>query len=195
MVVKYINRKEDTYYLHQGKTKTGNPKYFFSNKKDNDLVNTLPQCYEIYENPNAQVFLRIISPKIITDEELSIVKNGVKKYSKLKDFKIDVEKNKIIIFFPDQCMDELKDDLVSMAKKFNPDNPNIEEDLEKKLRQYIRYSPKLRFVLTDKINREFKCEAHRILGSKDDWILVSSSCDLAKLVEKIRMVPGQALTF
>ncbi|KKM87650.1 hypothetical protein LCGC14_1266760 [marine sediment metagenome] len=56
MLVTYINRKEDIYYLHKGKTKTGKPKYFFSKKRNGDLVEKIPDGYEIYENPNAQVF-------------------------------------------------------------------------------------------------------------------------------------------
>lgn len=60
MAIKYINRREDTYYLHEGKTKTGKPKYFFSMKKDGVLVDPILAGYEIYENPNAQVFLRRI---------------------------------------------------------------------------------------------------------------------------------------
>ena len=58
MAIEYINRKGDTYYLHERKTKTGKPKYHFSMKKDGELVESIPHGYEIYENPNAQVFLR-----------------------------------------------------------------------------------------------------------------------------------------
>ena len=84
MTVKYLNRKGDTYYLHLGKTKTGKPKYFFSTKKDGILAKAVPDGYEIYEDPNARVFLRIIPPKIFT----SIVENGVKNLAKLEHFKI-----------------------------------------------------------------------------------------------------------
>lgn len=54
--VQHINRKEDTYYLHQGRTKTGKPKYFFSRKSEGELCRQLPDGYEIYENPRGQVF-------------------------------------------------------------------------------------------------------------------------------------------
>ena len=58
MPVTHTNRKAKTYYLHQGTTKTGNPKYFFALRDEGELVETIPPGYEIYENPNAQVFLR-----------------------------------------------------------------------------------------------------------------------------------------
>ena len=59
--------------LHQGKTKTGAPQYFFSMKAEGDLAEAIPEGYEIYENPNAQVFLRKIQPKLIWDSERAIV--------------------------------------------------------------------------------------------------------------------------
>ena len=76
MPVKYVNRKRQAYFLHEGKTKTGKPKYFFSKDSEGDLRDAIPEGYEIYENPNAQVFLRKITPQIITDEEVAIVQAG-----------------------------------------------------------------------------------------------------------------------
>jgi len=181
MTVRYINRKEDTYYLHRGKTKTGNPKYFFSRKKDNGLVSTLPKDYEIYENPNARVFLRRIPPKVITDKELSIVEKGVKKYSGLKDFKLDVKKNKIIVFLPDQDMDLLKDLFLSIREP--SEQKNISE-LEQRLKMNTTYSPMMQFVLIDKKTREFEVERYCFLCSIDDWIIIGCSTNLPKLVKE-----------
>ena len=56
MPVKHVNRKRQTYFLHEGKTKTGKPKYFFSKDSEGNLLDAVPDGYEIYENPNAQVF-------------------------------------------------------------------------------------------------------------------------------------------
>ena len=38
LTVQYINRRSKSYYLHEGKTKTGKPKYHFSMKKEGKLV-------------------------------------------------------------------------------------------------------------------------------------------------------------
>ena len=43
-----------------------------------------------YETPNAQVFLRRIPPKIITDEERQVVEDGMRKYASVQDYKVDV---------------------------------------------------------------------------------------------------------
>src|SRR5919106_6450094 len=76
----YTNAKGQTYYLHQGTTKTGKPKYHFAMKREGKLAASIPEGFEIYENPNAQVFLRRIPPKIITDEERELVADGMRKY-------------------------------------------------------------------------------------------------------------------
>ena len=55
-MVRYRNRKGKDYYLHVGKAGTGKPRYFFSTRKDEPLAPVVPQGYEIYEHPNAQVF-------------------------------------------------------------------------------------------------------------------------------------------
>jgi hypothetical protein len=62
MNIKYTNRAGKIYYLHIGKTNKGTDKYFFSRKR-RDLAERIPNGYEIYENVNAQVFLRKIQPK------------------------------------------------------------------------------------------------------------------------------------
>ncbi|ODS35101.1 MAG: hypothetical protein A7316_04415 [Candidatus Altiarchaeales archaeon WOR_SM1_86-2] len=181
MSVKYLNRRGGTYYLHEGKTKKGNPKYYFSKKKDGALVSSIPDGYEIYENPNAQVFLRRIPPKIITGEELSIVENCVKKYSELKDFKIDVKKDNIVIFIPDKDPDDLKEILSDFAGYVDPDT---DSKLSRFLEMTQTYSPMMRFVLIDKKTREFNVERFCFLGSIDDWIFLDWSADLANLVKK-----------
>lgn len=79
MPVKHVNRKRQTYFLHVGKTKTGKPKYFFSKDSEGTLLDAVPDGYEIYENLNAQVFLRKTMPQIITDEEVVAVQIGLRK--------------------------------------------------------------------------------------------------------------------
>jgi hypothetical protein len=68
--ITHTNAKGKTYYLHQGTTKTGKPTYHFSMQSEGTLAETVPTGFEIYENPNAQVFLRRIPPKLITCNDL-----------------------------------------------------------------------------------------------------------------------------
>ena len=81
MPVTHVNRKRQTYFLHEGKTKTGKPKYFFSKDSERTLLDAVPDGYEIYENPNAQVFLRKAMPQVVTDEEVAAVQIGLRKFA------------------------------------------------------------------------------------------------------------------
>ena len=176
MTMMHTNRKGKTYYLHQGITKKGNPKYFFALRDEGDLVETIPPGYEIYENPNAQVFLRRIRPQIITDEELAVVKSGMQQYCRLERFIIDVKKNAIIIYMPDQDVDLLIETLDSLRQ---PGGRSAKAVVEK----FLTYSPMLQFVLVDKEQRLFETQRYSFLGSIDDWMTIDYEDKLPKLVK------------
>jgi hypothetical protein len=98
MVVTCVNRKRQTYFLHEGKTKTGKPKFFFSKDSEGTLLDAIPEGYEIYENPNAQVFLRRKIPQLVTDEEIAVVKAGLRQYASNQNCIVDVKGNQIVIY-------------------------------------------------------------------------------------------------
>ena len=102
MPVTHVNRKRDTYYLHGGKTKTGKPRYWFSTKADGDLVDAIPEGYEVYENPDAQVFLRKIVPQLVTPAEIAVVEEGLKRYAPGQDCLVDVQREHIVVHHADQ---------------------------------------------------------------------------------------------
>jgi hypothetical protein len=175
MTVTHTNRKGKTYTLHQGKTKLGNPKYFFALRDEGDLVETLPSGYEVYENPKAQVFLRKTQAQIITDEEVAIVESGMRQYCSLEQFIVDVKKNAIVIYTPDQDVD-------SLVGIFGSLSGSRETKVANALQQVLTYSPMLRFILTDKANRLFETQRYCFLGSIDDWISIEDEDVLPRLV-------------
>ncbi len=176
MAIEYVNRKQKTYYLHEGKTKTGKPKYFFSMNAEGGLVEAMPEGYEIYENPNAQVFLRKIQHQVITPREMAIVQEEVKKFAKLDHFIVDVKGKHIVVYLCDQNVDAL----VALTA-FSPLGTS---GLADKMAQSLSYSPMMQFVLVDKQTREFEVERWCFRGSVDDWIGLDSSTDLKALVKK-----------
>ena len=178
MPIQYVNRKGQTYYLHQKATKTRRINYFFSMKKADNLVDEIPVGYEIYENPNARVFLRKITPQIIKDSEKSIVENGIKKYSDLKFYAVDVKSDTIRIFTPDQDIDGLIDIITNGS--ILPVRPNF----EKVLSDVATYSPSMQFVLIDQEKRIFITKRFCYLGSIDDWIEIGEPSKLENLVKK-----------
>ncbi|MBC7972499.1 MAG: hypothetical protein H7Z11_20635 [Verrucomicrobia bacterium] len=177
MSVEYTNRRGRKHYLHEGKTKTGKPKYFFSMKTEGTLVNAIPDGYEIYEHPSAQVFLRKILSQIITPEEVAIVREGVKKAAKLDYFIVDVKDKQIVVYLCDQDVDTLME-FASFAH--GKDSARAREALI----QSLTYSPMMRFVLEDAQTRAFVVERWCFLGSVDDWIALDASADLKALVKK-----------
>lgn len=183
MAIEYINRRGKKYYLHEGKTKTGKPKYFFAMKAEGSLVETMPVGYEIYENPNAQVFLRKTIPQLVKPEEIAIVKDGVKKYAKLEYFIVDVKGANIIIYLCDQNVDGLMD----LIKSAGTDTAGMKE----RLIQSFSYSPMMQFVLDDIETREFRVEQWCFLGGIDDWLFLDTSTDLKDLVKKYVRHLGQ----
>jgi len=177
MAVEYINRKCQKYYLHQGTTKTGNPKYFFSMKSVGTLVQFIPDGFEIYENPNAQVFLQKIQPQIITLEEIATLEKEIQKFSHLQYCRIDVKKEIISVYTPNQNISVLSE----IYSSFPFPKPT---DIQSVIARSLSYSAMLRFILSDHINRIFTTERFCFLGSIDDWIPIGHPDPLQKLVEK-----------
>jgi hypothetical protein len=98
MVVTHVNRKGQTFYLHETRTKTGKPKYSFSMKDQGQLVESIPEGHEVYENPDAQVFLRKKLPRFISDREIAIVRDGLSKYAGDRHCMADVRERHIVVY-------------------------------------------------------------------------------------------------
>ncbi len=65
MPITHTNAKGKTYYLHQGTTKTGKPKYHFSMQSEGTLAESIPAGFEIYENPNARSSSARFLPRLL----------------------------------------------------------------------------------------------------------------------------------
>jgi hypothetical protein len=184
--ITHTNAKGQTFTLHQGTTKTGKPKYYFAMQGEGTLAEAIPAGYEIYENPNAQVFLRRIPPRIITDEERRIVEEGMRTYATVKDYKIDVKGNALLIYTAEQ-------DIEALAEILSRTHPNPLENVElmTNLRKAIHFSPMLVYQLVDDTRRTFQTQRYCFLGSVDDWIEIGKPGKLATLVKKYVKHLGQ----
>jgi len=160
VTVDYTNRKGKTYYLHVGKTKKGNPRYHFSKAASGELVKEIPEGYEIYENPNAQVFLRKIQPKEILDDEMALLETELKAHAKPTKYRVDARGKVITIFWTDQSGPRMGDlsSCLGMAR--------MEEFYE----SHAYFFPIFRFVLVDPQERLFIAERFCFRGSIDDWM-------------------------
>jgi hypothetical protein len=179
MPITYVSAKGRTYYLHQGTTKTGKPKYHFSPKSEGNLVEALPDGYEIYEHPNAQVFLRQIQPKLITDRERQVVEDGMQKYSGVSHYKIDVRGKAILVYSSGQGIAALS----SIFQGFLMSTEETSE-LMTTFDRNVHYTPVMKFELIDESKRLFATQRYCYRGSIDDWIYIGTSGELPLLVRR-----------
>ena len=189
MAFTYKNRRVDTYYLHEGKTKKGNPKYYFSKKKDGNILDKIPKGYEVYENPNAQVFLSRKKAPVFSDEEIANVENAMEKLCKLEKWKINVRNNAIELHEPCENIEGLRR-TIRILSPFAKSR-----DIEKIIDESLNYNIIARFVIYDKKNREFTMERIFFNGSCDEWLHLESSGDLKYLAEKYCPHVGQESLF
>jgi len=188
MPVTHINRKGKTYYLHEGVTSKGNPKFFFSTKSEGRLAVRVPDGFEVYENPNAQVFLRRARPRLITDEEVRLIEEEMKRHPHLRYCRHDVKDNIITVFEPNQDVERT----IELLGRFAPVTPRrLAETVERTL----SYSPTLRFALVDPQTRTFQAERYCFLGAIDDWIEIGSSGRLEALARGFIKHVGQETFF
>ena len=86
-------------------------------------------------------------------------------YATVKDYKIDVRGNAILIYTAVQEIDALAD----LFKDLYPD-PTANVELMANLRKVVHYSPMMVFQLVDATRRTFQTQRYCFLGSVDDWI-------------------------
>lgn len=161
MSVQHITRTGKAYYLHIGRTKSGRAKYFFSTKAKGDLADSLPAGYEVYENVRGQVFLRRPPPKIITDQEIALVRQALTNHAEEWRYKIETKKDAIIIH-------EAHDSFPDLDRIAPPWKSRT--DLKVYVIQHADYMAVMRFVLVDKEKRLFLAERFCFRGCVDDWI-------------------------
>lgn len=182
MPVTYTNRKGKTYILCKGTTKTGTPRYYFSPDPKGEIMDHIPEGYEIRENVNGQVSLAKARPALITKAERAAVERAILKHPKARKYRVDVKQKHVIVYensAPD--MDELLKDLQSVfpLPYLRADNFR---DLEENLGQF---SPVLRFILADPQQRTFRVERMTYSGMGGWRRLYSYSGDIKELAPKL----------
>jgi hypothetical protein len=170
--VTHVNRKKDTYYLHAGKTRAGKPKYWFSKRTEGDLVEAIPKGYEVYENPDAQVFLRKQKPQVVTPEEVAVVRDGLLRHAPDQNCIVDLREEHIVVYHAERVALDLEG--FGLGFRELP-------------ARYGNYMKVMRFTLTDELSRTFRVQRWCFRGSIDRWIdlrVSGGSGKLPELVEK-----------
>ena len=188
MAVHYTNRIGKMYYLREGRTKTGKPRFFFSAQQHGkgEVVDRIPDGYEIYEHPeNAQVYLRKIRPQVITDLEKLLVNKAVKALKRSRRYLVDFKDENITIYESHSDVGELKNVFGDFLKHTPLRAGMTADDAMNALVNAANqnYTAMLRFRLVDKERRKFTAERFCFRGSINGWITLCSLENLKTLVE------------
>ena len=186
MQLNHVNRRGHRYYIFQGQTKTGRPKYFASKKvtsEKGEPIDSLPEEFEIFENPsNATVTVRRRKPERVLPGERELVERltlGLSAYSVVRTIS---DGDQIVIYTPDT--DPVAAAL-ALERIFGPGTSKLSESTA----QHGYYSAEMRFTLlddhSDVTNQRCWCaERYCHRGSIDDWIPLGGPAPLEPLVRK-----------
>lgn len=180
MPITHRNRKGDVYYLHEGVTKTGKPRYHFSRNDEGTLTDEIPAGYEIYEKPdNAQVYLRKVRPSPITPAERDFAETECRRLADNKAVLVDIEGDSLIVYTSDGVNERR---VTEFAETYDMPLGNAREHLEW-CAAGAPYMKMLRFTLVEEDQRLFSVDRWCFLGSIDDWFPVGGSLTLDHAVE------------
>jgi hypothetical protein len=105
------NRMGETYYLHEGRTKTGKPRYFFAKTKGEGAVASMPKGFEVSESINGVVSVRrrIAGASPVPDEDVMVVELAVGRHPHLRGYMVRALGNAVVVFEPHVRPDDLLD--------------------------------------------------------------------------------------
>ena len=101
-VVTYTNRMGDTYYLHEGTTKTGKVRYFVAKTLREGLLSTMPEGFELSESINGVVSVRKIdlSAASVPEADAALACTEMARHHHLRGHRIEIIKGEIVVFEP-----------------------------------------------------------------------------------------------
>ena len=182
MPVTYTNRKGRTYYLCQGVTKKGKPRYFFSREQKDNTVDKIPDGYEIRESVNGTVSLAISRPIEILENESRAVQTALRGHPKARRYREDVKHNQITIY------ESVGPDLMELLPKLTDAmgaSPQRKSEIAKLIQEeehlFSQFTMIMRFILTDREKRLFKAQRMCFLGSEESWIDIEVDKPIEKL--------------
>ena len=179
----YTNRKDKTYFLCQGVTKNGNPRYFFSREPQGTPLDALPDGYVIQESINGVVSLAKQQPGQLSEQEITAVTSALAAHPKTKSFRAEV-RHKVITLYErewEEC--EQLDDEMDYSPLFLRKLQRASEE------KRLQFSPIMRFTLVDVAHRYFVAERMRFSGMTR-WITVSAYEPIDKLAPRLIAVLG-----
>ena len=111
----------EIYYLQEGRTRTGKPKYYTGRKVTGTAIDALPAGYEIHESPeHGQVVVRKSQPSTITADERETVAQAVRRSSGIEHIMVEIEGDSLVVWVPSMDVSEAVTAIHDLAGAVSP---------------------------------------------------------------------------
>ena len=178
MPVSHTNCRDQIYFFHKGKTKTGKPRYWASQNSEGNILESIPEGYEIYERPGGMVFVRKIQKTPIFPHELQCVQDQV---TPLND--------QLAAYIESKCGTYVRTLPVESQRYLEINRSRYESEIKGK--EIIIYEvshgqamPLMKFELFDEESREYLAYRWCFKGRIDSWMHIGSCGQLQDLASK-----------
>ncbi|MBI2893402.1 MAG: hypothetical protein HYY06_07605 [Deltaproteobacteria bacterium] len=172
----YQNRMGDTYFLHEGRTKTGKPRYFFAKTTGEGAVATMPKGFEVSESINGVVSVRrkIAGASAVPEEDVKVVELAVGRHSHLRGYMVRALDDAVVVFEPYPRPDDLRD----IAQRLGGAD-RVTALIENRMKR-VQYAPVMKF--------EREGDGYRVLRmtyrGKGGWSWPLATGKLRELVKR-----------
>lgn len=179
--MEHTNRKGDRYFVFEGKTKTGKPKFFVSRKPSSDggnRIDSLPEDFELFEDPSSHVVtVRRRKPTRIKQFEADLIRDLAIKLSSHTVVQAVIDGDYIVLYAPDQDSRDLGEMFEGMLGSIG--------SIANSIASRGRYTAVMRFKLADEDNRLYQASRYCFRSSMEGWLrLPARAAPLETLAKK-----------
>jgi len=142
-IVTYTNRHGETYFLHQGRTKTGRARYYVARGASEGALGAMPAGFEITESINGVVSVRRADPSRpqVHLADLETVRAELARHAHLRRCVVDSRDGEIFIHEPESSYEP--EGLGALAAELGV---SLDRMRAAAIRRRPRYSPVMKFV-------------------------------------------------
>ena len=184
--MKHVNRMRKTYYVFEGTTKTGKPKYYVPLKAVSDAgkqIDVLPDDFELYEDPTVgRVSIRKKAPSDIHEFELALVRAHIKSMNCDTIARV-ISKGKFILIYESPSTEHFD----SFARNMG----GLPDFAVRMMQATSQMSHAFRLKLIGKNERIFESQRYCSRGTIDDWISLHHDGPLDELCKTYLRHLGQ----
>lgn len=177
-----------TYYLHEGRTKTGKPRYYFARTIREGALAQMPKDYEVAESINGVVSVRRSRSKssLVGVSDLALVEAALRRHPHLRNHRATLVRDAIVIHAPDVDEGRLMERVIASSVVA----PRVQDVAREHLR-HVHYSPVFQFVPSGS-----DWVAHRMTyRGHGGWSWPLANGSLAELISRFVPVIGTEAFF